>query len=36
MERGFLEIVVTGGGVAMPIKGALVRVFVRAYNEEGI
>ncbi len=36
MERGFLEIVVTGGGVAMPIKGALVRVFVREYNEEGI
>lgn len=35
MERGTLSVSVTGGGVAMPIAGAIVRIFARAYNADG-
>ncbi|MBR5528782.1 MAG: peptidoglycan-binding protein [Clostridia bacterium] len=35
MDRGYLVISVTGGGVAMPILGAHVEVFVRKYRADG-
>ncbi len=35
MDRGYLVVSVTGGGVAMPVAGAVVKVFLRTYNAAG-
>ena len=35
MERGYLVVNVTGGGVAVPLLGATVKVFARKYKPDG-
>lgn len=35
MDKGFLTVVVTGGGVAVPLTGAVVKIFVRQYRSDG-
>ena len=35
MDKGFLTVVVTGGGVAVPLSGAEVRIFFRQYRADG-
>ncbi len=35
MDKGFLTVVVTGGGVAVPLTGADVKVFFRQYRADG-
>ena len=35
MDKGFLTVVVTGGGVAVPLTGAEVRIFFRQYRADG-
>ncbi len=35
MEKGFLTVAVTGGGVAVPLSQAVVKVFLRQYRSDG-
>lgn len=35
-ERGYLTVSVTGGGVAVPVPDAMVKVFKRTYSKDGI